>query len=80
MNQYRIPCALNVNPHLPEAGNGGKAVRPFKETGDFRRALCQGTEHNAAVGDGFISWYGNFPFQAGGFRKFHGNSFRWVLG
>ena len=47
--------------HAAEAADRGETVRSFKEAGDLRGAFSDGAEHDAPMGDGFISRYDDLP-------------------
>ena len=60
MNQHGIRCVFDFNAHLPETGDGGKAVCTLQKACDFCGSPCYGAKHNTAVGDGFITRNRNF--------------------
>ena len=55
VNENAVSVILNLNAHCAEAGNCGETVCSLKKVGDFGLAFCDRTEHDAAVGDGFVS-------------------------
>ena len=64
---------FNINSHFAETGDGGKAVCAFQKMGDLCGSLGKGTEHDSAVGDGFVSRYGKLSVKIGKFFNFHNN-------
>lgn len=60
MNQDGFPFIFDIHPHLAKAGDGGKAVCSLEKIVNFCSSLGNGAEHNASVGDGFVS--GNLNF------------------
>ena len=55
VNQNRVPLIFNVNSHVSETGDGGQAVCSLEKIVNFCSSLGNGAEHNASVGDGFVS-------------------------
>ena len=56
-----------------EAGDGGETVGTLQKACDPCGALGQGTEHDTAVRDGFVTRNGDFSAQTIDFVKFHKN-------
>ena len=57
-----VSVIFNRNAHLPETGDGGKAVSALEKMVDFRSSFGNRTEHNAPVGNGFIPRNRNSSF------------------
>ena len=61
-NRRIIALNFNLNTKLSETTDSRETVGTREKVVDLRRSVCNRAEHNAAVGDGFVSWYCNFSF------------------
>ena len=64
VDQNVLRRVFNLDAELLETAYRGETVRPFQKVGHFGRSVCEGAEHDGAVGDGLIAGNGNFSGQA----------------
>jgi hypothetical protein len=50
--------------HFPEAVHGGKAVFGHQKSFNFRDTLRNGSEHDGAMGNGFVAGHRNLASKA----------------
>ena len=62
MYDHRILTVFDFDPEITETMDRGAAVGALQKIMYDRCAFCDGTKHNTAVGNGFVSRNGYFTF------------------
>ena len=77
MEAFAVDCdhavfVFNVHAYMAEAGDGGESFGPLQKAMDLRGSSGDGAQHDAAVGNGFITGDCNGAPDAFCGREFHG--------
>ena len=58
-----VDRTFDLDPHAPERGDRGEAVRSLQKSGDFRDALGEGAKHDGTVGNRLVSGHAQMTTQ-----------------
>ena len=64
VDKHGVLLFFNIDPQCPEAADRGKTVCAFQKISDLCISACDRAKHDAAVGDGFVSWNADRSLQS----------------